>query len=199
MYDDGMHGNYVGPSIPDPRLTYDDFLLFPDDGLRHEIIDGEHFVTASPNTRHQVLVHRLAFEIESYLRQHPGTGVVFGAPLDVVFTKWDVVEPDLQFIAKDQIAILTEQNVQGPPALVVEVLSPATQKKDEIKRDLFDRGGVHEYWIVDPDRDLVRIFARQQDGSFPCVAEWSRESSDLLTTPLMPGLKIALAELFARP
>jgi len=80
---------------PRRRLTYDDVLLFPDDGLRHEIIDGEHYVTASPVPRHQVLVGRLHFELESHLRAHPGSGQVFLAPFDVVLSHWDVVEPDL--------------------------------------------------------------------------------------------------------
>jgi hypothetical protein len=79
------------------KLTYDDFLLFPDDGLRHELIDGEHYVTASPVTRHQLIAGRLYFEIESYLRTHPGTGQLFLAPFDVVLSYWDVVEPDLLF------------------------------------------------------------------------------------------------------
>ena len=95
MYDAGLGGkDSMYPTPGDTRLTYDDFLLFPDDGKRHEIIDGEHYVTASPNTRHQVLAGRLHFEIELFLRQHPGCGRVFLAPLDVVFTRWDVVEPE---------------------------------------------------------------------------------------------------------
>ena len=112
------------PAAPaDTRFTYDDFVLFPDDGKRHEIIDGEHYVTPSPNVRHQVLVGRLGFEIELYLRANLGTGQVFLSPLDVVLSHWDVVEPDLLFVAGDQPDILTEKNIQGPPALVVEVLT----------------------------------------------------------------------------
>jgi len=180
----------------DRRLTYDDFLLFPEDGLRHEIIDGEHYVTPSPNPRHQVLVGRLHFEIELFLRAHPGTGQVFLAPLDVLFTKWDVVEPDLLFIAADQDGIVTDKNVQGAPALVVEIASPGTRRRDEqIKRQLFDRGGVREYWIVDPHLNVVRVFRRQADGSFPQAEELSREGA--LTTPLLPGLEVLLADLFA--
>jgi hypothetical protein len=95
MYDAAMEPDDMQPDVRDRRLTYEDFLLFPDDGQRHEIIDGEHYVTPSPVTRHQVLVGRLHFEIESFLRQHPGSGQVFVAPLDVLFTKWDIVEPDL--------------------------------------------------------------------------------------------------------
>jgi Uma2 family endonuclease len=106
----------------DARLTYDDYLLFPDDGLRHEIIDGEHYVTPSPNMRHQALAGRLHFEIELFVRAHAGLGRVFFAPVDVLFTKWDVVEPDLLFVAADQDDILTDKNVQGAPALVAPVV-----------------------------------------------------------------------------
>ena len=92
--------------------------------------------------------------------------------------------------------ILTEKNVQGAPALVVEIASPGTRRRDEqIKRQLFDRGGVREYWIVDPDAHIVRVFRRQPDGSLAAIAELARET--VLTTPLLPGLEIRLKELFA--
>ena len=186
------------PNPRPARLTYDDFLLFPDDGLRHEIIDGEHYVTPSPNMRHQVLLGRLYFEIESLLRQNPGTGQVFMAPFDVVFTKWDVVEPDLLFISGDQQGIITESNVQGAPALVIEILSPGTRKTDEQpKRRLFDRGGVREYWIVDPEADLVKVLRREGNGPLSLAGQLTRRDNDVLATPLLPGLQIQLAALFA--
>jgi Uma2 family endonuclease len=196
MYDGAMEQG----SRPEPaarRLTYDDFLLLPDDGRRHEIIDGVHYVTPSPNLRHQEIVGRLHFEIEARLRRRPGTGRVFLAPFDVLFSKWDVVEPDLLFIAVDQLAILTDTNVQGPPALVIEVLSPTTRKTDEqTKRRLFDRGGVREYWLVDPERDAVTVCRRVPAGSLEIAAELSRVRKDVLTTPLIPGLEIDLLGLF---
>jgi len=197
MYDERTKGVGMESSEPrDGRLTYDDVVLFPDDGMRHEIIDGEHYVTACPVTRHQLLVGRLHFEIEFFLRQHPGTGMVFLAPFDVIFTKWDVVEPDLLFIAQDQADILTDRNVQGPPALVIEILSHGTRRVDEqVKLRLFDRGGVREYWLLDPERDSVTVFRRQPDRSFPKVAQLTSDGHDVLTTPLMPGLAIRLAEL----
>jgi len=74
-----------------------------------------------PTARHQLLLGRLCFEVELYLRAHPGSGQVFLSPLDVIFSKWDIVEPDLLFIAAGQEDILTEKNVQGAPALVVRV------------------------------------------------------------------------------
>jgi Uma2 family endonuclease len=166
--------------------------------MRHEIIDGEHYVTPSPIPRHQVLLGRLHFEIEYHLRQHPGVGQVFLSPLDVVFTKWDVVEPDLLFVSGSQTDIIADKNIQGAPALVVEILSPGTRRTDEqIKLRLFDRGGVDEYWIVDPDHDVVRVFSRQTDGSFQLRIELSRERSEILTTSLIPGLQVRLSDLFA--
>ena len=198
MYDAGMEKNVVSGSSPDRRLTYDDLCRMPDDGLRHEIIDGVHYVTPSPNRRHQKLALRLAVEIELYIRQNPAAGEVYFAPMDVIFTKWDVVEPDVLVVTGDQANILTPDNVQGPPALVVEILSPSTRRRDEqIKRRLFERGGVREYWIVDPRRQIVAVFRRGADGSFPRVAELTHVDRDVLTTPLMPGLSLALTELFA--
>ncbi len=130
----------------DMRLTYDDFMLFPDDGKRHEIIDGEHYVTPSPNVRHQVLVRRLSCDLENYFRSQPQAGQVFSAPLDVLLSPFDIVEPDLFVVTGDQAGILTEKNVQGPPALVIEVLSKSTRKRDaQTKRRLFERSGVREY------------------------------------------------------
>lgn len=199
MYDDiGKEGTPVQLLPHDRRLTYDDLLLLPDDRLRHELIDGVHHVTPSPNLRHQELVGRLYFDIERYLRQHPGTGRALVAPFDVLFTRWDVVEPDLLYIAAGQAEILTSRNVQGAPALVVEVLSPATRRTDEhAKRLLFERGGVREYWMVDPEFDAVTVLRRQPDGTLPICASLSATRGDVLTTPLMSGLSIPLQNLFA--
>ena len=81
------------------KFTYEDFLNFPADGKRHEIIDGEHLVTPSPNTRHQRLVGKLSFALANHLR-NTGSGEVFVAPFDVVFSELDVVEPDLLYISR---------------------------------------------------------------------------------------------------
>ena len=115
------------PTCSDERLTYEDLLRIPEDGMRHEIIDGVHYVTASPNLRHQQLLGRLFYAVETALRAQP-VGHVLLSPFDVVFTKWDVVEPDLLFVSSAQRHILTKVNVQGAPDLVVEIFSPSTRK-----------------------------------------------------------------------
>lgn len=105
----------VNPPRPGVKLTYDDFLLFPDDGLRHELIDGEHYVTPSPNMNHQRISGRLHLAIGNYLRANP-VGELFYAPFDVVFSRFDVVEPDLLYLSNERAAqALTDKNVRGCP------------------------------------------------------------------------------------
>ena len=130
------------------KLTYDDFLLFPDDGKRHELIDGEHYVTPSPNTKHQRVSGNLHFLMRAWLEEHP-IGQVFYAPFDVVFSRFDVVEPDLLYVSNERMKeIVTAQHVTGAPDIVVEIGSPGTRKRDEtIKRRLYERSGVSEYWV----------------------------------------------------
>ncbi len=197
MYD-GARRKAMYPPQHDHRLTYDDFVRIPDDGMRHEIIDGEHYVTASPNLRHQELVGRLHFEIEQHLRWHPGTARVFVAPLDVVMGRWDVVEPDLLMVTGDQSDILTKANVQGAPALVVEVLSEGTRRRDErLKRQLYDRAGVREYWLVDPHRQSVTVCRRAATDALSVEETLSTRAHDQLTTPLLTGFALPLDVLFA--
>lgn len=181
---------------PDTRLTYEDFLLFPDDGRRHELIDGEHYVSAAPNTRHQRISHRLVLALGTYVVSHPGVGEVFAAPFDVVISDSDVVEPDLMFVAADQPDIVTEQHVRGAPALVIELMSAGTRRVDEkIKYGLFERAGVREYWVVDPELDLVKVFRRAPDGRLARLAELTADAAHTLTTPLLAGLELPLADL----
>jgi Uma2 family endonuclease len=177
------------------KMTYEDLLLLPEDGLRHEIIDGEHYVNASPITRHQRVSHRLILAIGNYLEEHP-IGELFHAPLDIVFSQFDVVEPDLLYISNERRDIVTTRNIQGSPDLLIEILSQSNKRYDEvIKHALYERTGVGEYWIVDPVADVVRIFRLNAAGRYERAGVLS--SGDILTTPLFPTLEIRLARIFA--
>jgi Uma2 family endonuclease len=178
------------------KLTYDDFVHFPDDGQRHELIDGEHYVTPSPNTTHQRVVGTLHWLIRSYLETHP-IGQIFLAPYDVVFSQFDVVEPDLLYLSNERAAqVLTPLHAKGVPELVIEIGSQGTRKRDEtIKRRLYERAGVSEYWIVDPTTEAVRLYAREGDR-FAQPVELSRAAGDVVTTPLLPGLTLPLGRIF---
>lgn len=179
------------------KLTYADFVLLPDDGKRHELIDGVHYVTPSPSLSHQELVGRLHLAIGNFLATRRHLGRLFVSPLDVVMSDHDVVEPDLLFVAGDQLSILTDANVQGPPALAIEVLSPGTRRRDQgIKRRLFDEKGVREYWMVDPKGRRVSICRRADDGTFPLVDTSTLAWDGALETPLLPGWSLPLRDLF---
>jgi Uma2 family endonuclease len=179
----------------DRKLTYEDYLLFPDDGKRHEILDGEHYVTAAPYPKHQRVLGELHFWFKSFLREHR-LGQVYFAPLDVLLSRHDVAQPDLLYISNERMAVLTEKNVQGAPDLVVEVLSGSSRRLDErIKLARYGLCGVREYWIVNPSRNAVRIFRRMGERLRE-ENELTAAAGDRLTPPLLPELEIPLAEIF---
>ena len=173
-------------------LTYEDLLAFPDDGLRRELIDGELIVSPSPKTRHQTISVRLTLAIGNHVAEH-GRAKVFHAPLDTLFSERDVVEPDLLVVLDEQEEIITKNNIQGVPALLIEIVSDP--RLDRVrKRDLYERVGVPQYWIVDPDADRVEVF-RLTEGRYgkPEILE----PGDDLTLDVLPGLRISVADLLA--
>lgn len=176
-------------------LTYDDYALFPEDGKRHEIIEGEHFMTPAPSLRHQ----RICLNIAALMRQHierSDAGEVFVAPVDVVLTDEDVVQPDVVFVSKARSSILTPKCVQGSPDLVVEILLETTRKTDlSIKLKLYCARGVGEYWIVDPELETLAVYRTGEQG-YVRAAELSREAGDSVQTPLLPGFHLPLSEIF---
>jgi Uma2 family endonuclease len=183
-------------AAPPRKLTYEDFLDFPEDGRRHELIDGEHVAEPSPNTIHQRIVSNLHYLLSAFVRQHD-LGWVLPAPCDVVLSDVDVVEPDLLYLSKENAGRLQHAFVQGAPDLVIEILSPSTRRRDErSKRDLYERYGVGEYWIVDPELETVKVYRLGDDGRFQRARELSAESGERLVPVLFDGLVISVPEIF---
>jgi Uma2 family endonuclease len=177
------------------KLTYEDYVLFPEDGQRHEILDGEHYVTPAPFTRHQRTTVALILQLGNFLEQHP-LGEVLTAPTDVLLSRHDVAQPDLIFISNERAAIVTEKNIQGAPDLVIEILSDSTRRRDEgIKRERYERLGVREYWLVDPVRAAVQVLRLDGQHLRP-AAHLTAAAGDVLTSPLLPGLEIQLPKIF---
>lgn len=178
------------------KLSWDDYVLFPEDGKRHELIDGEHFVTPTPVQKHQVIVLNVAAAIRLHLKNHP-EGFVYIAPFDVILSDFDVVEPDVLYVSRARAQVIERAPwVKGAPSLVVEVGSPSTRRRDETtKRQLYERYGVDEYWIVDPELDTITVL-RRTDERFERVVELRLEDGDVLTTPLLPGWALPLREVF---
>jgi len=181
------------------KLTYEDLLLFPDDGKRHELIDGEHFVTPSPSSAHQLIVGNIYYALREHSRTRP-VGVAMLAPFDIVLSQVDVVEPDLIFFTGDRYArVVGQKNARGAPDLAVEVLSPGTRRTDEtLKRRLYERSRIGEYWVVDPEIETVKVYRLKEDA-YERVFELALEHEDTLTSPLFPGLTLPLKDVFALP
>ena len=172
--------------------TYDDYLALPEgDPLRYEVIDGEVYMPPASNIRHQRVISNLHFHFRTFLNGQP-----IGAPIDVILSlnPLQYVEPDLVFVSKERSSIVTERNIQGSPDIVVEILSEGTEKRDRREKfALYERFGVPEYWIVDPEKEAIQIF-QISDGRYHAPLEFGKK--DVLVSSLLPGLSIPLSEVF---
>ena len=147
------------------KLTYEDLVALPEDGRRYEILDGDLVMTPTPPTRHQVVVANLATALYGYVKER-GLGRVLLAPTDLILDEHSVVQPDILFIRAARRAIIKRHAVVGAPDLVVEVMSAATVERDRAaKPKLYARSGVEHYWIVDPDKNTLEAFLRD-DGTY---------------------------------
>ena len=178
------------------KLTYEDYLQFPEDGRRHEIIDGDHYVSAPPFVPHQRIVKRLM--VQFYRRiEETGLGEVLPAPVATVLSDTDVVEPDLVVVLAPNASVITRERIDGAPDLVVEILSPSTAHRDRgLKLDLYQKSGVAEYWIVDTERRVVHQYVLE-GGVFRASGEHA-EGIDIACTAGRGGqpIRIDLTEIW---
>ena len=175
------------------RLTYEDYANMPDDE-RYELIDGELIMAAAPNMIHQGIGKRLfRFFI---IAEDLGLGWAYFAPVDVVLSDHDVVQPDLLFVLKENAHIITEANVQGAPDLVVEILSPSTSRRDwNEKRELYAKYGVNELWIADPDTRVVWVMTLR-DGEYEVAGKYG--DTQIFSSPTLTGVTIDLRGVFGK-
>jgi Uma2 family endonuclease len=139
------------------KLTYREYRHFPNDGRRHEIIDGEHYVSPSPTNPHQAISRHIQFALYRQIEE-TGRGFVINAPMDVELGETDIVQPDIIVVLAENRSIMIPSRIRGVPDLVVEILSPSTVKHDqELKLALYESHSVPEYWVVDgEDRRVDR-------------------------------------------
>lgn len=175
------------------RFTYRDYCLLPEE-KRYELIEGELLMTPAPGTQHQTVLRRLFKVLEAFVSTRD-LGQVWFAPLDVILSDEDVVQPDLLYVARDRLGIVTERGLRAAPDLVVEVLSEGTRERDRVvKRKLYAKYGVREYWLVDPDGRTVEVLTLGQEGY-----ETSRvfPEGTAVESLLLPGLRAEVTPLFA--
>ncbi len=175
-------------------LTYDDYAEIPADGKRYELWEGEIQVTPSPARKHQVATGNLFALLRAHVREHQ-LGTVFIAPFDVLLSDISVVQPDVLFVAKAHESIIREPYVEGAPDLVVEVISPGNRRADlEVKRQLYSRYGVPNYWLLDPEQQEARALVLDH-GADREVS--SAKGDGTFSAPPFPELAIPLAEVWA--
>lgn len=147
------------------KLTYDEYVLFPDDGRRHEIVNGRHYMTAAPSPRHQAVSRYIQFQLFEQI-ELKGRGQVINSPIDLQLSTIDVVQPDIVVVLKEN-RIITTTKIKGVPNLVVEVLSPATRAYDrQLKKQLYEQASVPEYWIVDPEEQKTDKLQLDENGLY---------------------------------
>jgi Uma2 family endonuclease len=152
------------------RWTYEEFARLPESGTtRYEVIAGELVMTPGPWIRHQRIAGELHARLFSFVKSNR-LGEVFFAPLDVLFGEGDYLEPDLFFVRADHSKMIKKRWVDGPPDLVIEILSPSTAVRDRgLKLERYRHFGVAEYWVVDPDARAIEVwhFARGATAPVP--------------------------------
>jgi len=189
----------MGSAQPARRAwTYSDLVALPEDQLRHELIDGEHFVSPSPNTGHQTISKRLFVALNSHVERHQD-GEVLYAPFDVKLSLFTVLVPDLVYFTTERFPrVVNEKHATAAPDLVVEILSPGTRRRDKgRKRAVYDREGVREYWIVDPEARSITVLRRPgADAGLTDVTVLTLAKGETIESPLFPGLQIPLREVF---
>jgi Uma2 family endonuclease len=139
-------------------LTYKDYEALPDDGRRYEIHDGELGVNPAPSPEHQRHSRRLFTSLNAHVEAR-GLGEVFFSPIDVILSDTAIVQPDIVYVASERLGAVSSRGIEGPPTLVIEILSPSTARTDRhVKLQLYARHRVPHYWIVDPEGRTLEAY-----------------------------------------
>ena len=171
-----MRVNMAGATETRIKLTYEDYALFPDNGMIHELIDGEHYMTPAPETYHQKISRRIQFQLYVQVEEKD-FGQVINAPVDVQLSSYDIVQPDLIIVLKQHETLISPKKVLGPPDLVVEITSESSRSKDRtLKYNLYEKAGVPEYWLVDMENHEVQKY-RLYESRFRLAGSHRQEIS----------------------
>lgn len=180
---------------PGKSYTYQDYLLLPEEpGFRFEVLEGELIKEPSPSIIHQLISGRLFSMLDTYFLAHDPQGLLLFAPMDTTFGEKTVVQPDLLYVSSAKTALVRKQRIDGPPDLVVEILSPGNKRKDRLRKlNIYLRAGVSHFWLVDPEEKTMECFTLR-DGNYVLIT--SGLESDLVMPPDFPDLAINLSLLW---
>lgn len=175
------------------KFTYADYVLYPSNGKKLQLVGGEFFMTPAPRIYHQDVSGNIFVVLHEFVLARK-LGKVYEAPTDVFLSDKDVVQPDILFISKQRKHIITRNYIKGAPDLVVEILSETTKKLDlHVKRTLYAKYGVKEYWIVDPDKKKAEVLHLGKRG-YEKGEIYKR--GETLTSSVLTGLRISVSDIF---
>lgn len=180
--------------VKEQQVTYEMYAAMPGDGQRYEIVDGSmEMMTPGPSTSHQSVSGELEFILKQSCKSEY---LIFDAPIDVILSDIDVLQPDILMIHRSRKSIVTERGIEGPPDLVVEVISPSSRKRDKvIKLHTYAKHGIREYWIVDPATRTLEQYMLAMDGHYELHSLFEEE--DRVTSDQLPCVSFVLSEIFA--
>jgi Uma2 family endonuclease len=174
------------------KFTYEDYVLLPED-RRYEVIDGEPFLTPAPTPNHQDVVLELVRILADFVQTH-SLGRVVLSPCDVVLSQFDIVQPDIFFIAAGREGIVGEKYIAGAPGLVIEVLSPSTETRNRVaKAKRYATFGVREMWLVDPEAKTIEVLVNSEEG-FRRQALYGE--AETVRSVVLPGFEFPAARAF---
>ena len=174
-------------------FTYDDYKTLPESGPRYQILDGDLLMTPAPNTVHQMISANLEFLLIQHIRE-TGNGFILDAPVDVILSDTDVVQPDIIYIRGKNRHRIKKAGIFGPPDLVIEILSLSTEAQDRgIKRKLYARYDVEELWLIDPVEKIVEIYSLQENAEVPMTTV---RVNELIQSCVLSGFNVTLSEIF---
>jgi Uma2 family endonuclease len=150
-------------------------------------------MTPSPVTKHQRISRNLAFSLLTFVNKHD-LGEVFYASFDVYLDNENVVQPDILFVLKERLNIISEKNIQGPPDLVIEIISENTAYRDLVQKEkLYAKFGVKEYWIVIPGEELIEVYILK-DNTYMLHKTYGKDET--LESLYLRNLKVELKGIF---
>lgn len=179
-------------AVEKKKCTYEDYLKTPDDE-RYELIEGELLMTPAPKTEHQRISRRLAIRMIKFVEDN-GLGEIFYAPCDIYFDEENTVQPDILFVSRDRLNIIGENNIQGAPDLIVEILSEGTAYRDTIrKKMLYARFGVLEYWIAAPQEKMIELYSLD-NKTYQLIK--THFYNDTLESQVLKGFTLELKDIY---
>lgn len=194
-----LRGDFMPIPESKDKYTYADYLTWPEDE-RWEIIDGVPYMQAAPTWQHQSISSELHRQFANYLINTPCR--VFAAPFDLRLPERNEKDKETTFVVQPDIIIicdkegLKETGYYGTPSMLLEITSPSTSKLDRLtKYNKYEKAGVKEYWIVEPEVKIVSVFVLQENGRYGRQDVYSEE--DQVAVSIFPDLTIDLKPVFA--